>query len=97
MQSSVCTLSNTILMRFRANSVLSSNAIDSAERLPLSRHVLPSLIIAQSLDFRIQLVLSKSFELFKRCKRSSFVPQWQNYPKTRVVINEGDPILGVMS
>ena len=93
MQSSVCTLSNTVLMRFRANSVLSSNAIDSAERLPLSRHVLPSLIIAQSLDFCIQLVLSISFELLERSKRTRLVLERQHYPETRKIVNEGNPVL----
>ena len=60
------------------------------------RLILPSLVIAQHLDFATQLVLSNCFELLECCKSASLVLEWQNCPETRCIINECDPILIMM-
>ena len=93
----VCTLSNTILVWFSSDSVLSLDSMSSTERLPFTRHVFPSFIIAQSLDRAAQLVLSKCLELLERCKCTRLVLEWQNSPVTRKIVNEGDPVLVVVS
>ena len=93
----VGTLSNSILVWLSPDSVLAMDAMLSTERLPFQRHVFPSLVIAQSLDLAVQLVLSKCLELLERCKCPRLVLEWQNSPVTQKIVNEGDLVLVVMS
>ena len=94
---SVSTLCNSILVWLIPNSMLPVDARVLAEFLPFLGHVFPTLVIAQSLQLAVQLVLSIGLELFERSKRSSLVLQWQNGPETRSIINEADPVPVVVS
>lgn len=93
----ICTFCNAILVRLSSDSVLTLNPLCHAKRLPCIGHVLASLVIPECLDFAIQLVLSKSFELLECRKRASLVLERQNDPKATEVVNEGDPVPGVVS
>ena len=68
------TLSNTILMGLSPNSVLAMYACFGAELLHFMRHVFPSLIISESLDASVQLVLSIGLELLECSKGFTFGP-----------------------
>ena len=96
-QSPVGTLSYTILMGFRTNSVLSMDAMRDTKRLPRSRDILPTLVIAQSLNLAVQLVLCKCLELLERCKSTCLALERQHYPEATEIINEGDPVLVMTS
>ena len=76
--------------------MLSVDSSSCTELVPFLRHIFSSLVIAQSLDFAVQLVLSKSFELFERIKGTRLVFERENGPETRKVVNEGDPVPGMM-
>ena len=90
-------LSNTILMRFISNSVLSVDSSSCTELFPFSRHVLSSFIITGSLDLHSQLVLCIGLVVLEGSKCITLLLQWNYSPVSAVVINEGDPILVAMS
>ena len=71
--SPISTLSNTILVGLSPDSVLAMYACFGAELLHFMRHVFPSLIISESLDASVQLVLSIGLELLECSKGLAFV------------------------
>ena len=90
-------LSNTILMRFISNSVLSVDSSSCTELVPFLRHVFSSLIITSSLDLHSQLVLCIGLVVFEGSKCITLLLHWNNSPVSAVVINEGDPVFVAMS
>ena len=84
-------------MRFSPDSVLAMDAMLSTEHLPFQRHVFPSLVIAQSLDLAVQLVLSKCLKLLECTKCITLLPKWKDSPESAIIINEDDPVLVAMS
>jgi type II secretory pathway component PulL len=63
-----------------------------AEGLKRIGHVLATFIVLQSLDFGSQLVLSISFEPFKRLKGLRLAPKKDYNMELGAIINEGDPV-----
>ena len=96
MQSAICSLCYSILVWLIELCVLNLDSMHRTECLELIGYILPSLVIAQHLDFATQLVLSNCFELLECRKSASLVLEWQNCPETRCIINECDPILIMM-
>ena len=86
-------LCNTILLRLIPDSVLSLDAMINAEHLKLPGHVLSTLVIPQSAQFRPSDILSPSFELLEGSKGLRFSLQEVNCFEAREVINEGDPVV----
>jgi hypothetical protein len=63
------------------------------ECLKLPRHVLPTLVIPQSAQFRSSDILSPSLELLECSKGLRFLLKEVNCIKARVVIKESDPVV----
>ena len=80
-----------ILLRSVPDSVLSLDAMIDAESLKLSRHVFPTLVIAQGAQPFTSDVLSPRFELLECSKGLRLVLQQINCFEAREVINECDP------
>ena len=85
-------LCNTILPRAIPDSVLSLDAMLNAEHLKLPGHVLSTLVIPQSAQFRPSDILSPSLELLEGSKGLRLSLQEVNCLEAREVINEGDPV-----
>ena len=88
----IAPLCNTILLRAIPDSVLSLDAMINAECLRLPGHVLSTLVIPQSAQFRPSDILSPSLELLECSKGLRFSLQEVNCFEAREVINEGDPV-----
>ncbi|KAF9470548.1 hypothetical protein BDN70DRAFT_766056, partial [Pholiota conissans] len=58
----VCTLRNSVLLRAILGAMAASDTTTIREFDKCSRHIFPCIVVLNSLDFRIQLVLSISFE-----------------------------------
>jgi len=56
------------------------------------RHILPSFIVTQGLDFRIQMVLCIGFERFEGLKGVRLCPKREHNAKSSVIIDEGHPV-----
>ncbi|EGN91056.1 hypothetical protein SERLA73DRAFT_81316 [Serpula lacrymans var. lacrymans S7.3] len=65
---SVCSLCHTILLRTIPGGMLSDNPMIICELLKFLGHVLSPFVIAQSLDFTLQLSLSISLESLESIK-----------------------------
>jgi len=72
--------------------VLTHNPCICGETKEGRRHVLPSFIIAQGLDLRIQMVLSIGFECFERFKGVRLGSNRENNTKSSEVVDEGHPV-----
>ena len=73
--------------------MLAQNATLDGEIEEGIAHILPSLVIAQDLDFSLALVLSKGLEHLEGLKCLGLGLQRHNKVKSRVVVDESDPVL----
>ena len=71
---------------------MSSNAMLDAEDLHLVAHVLSALVIAQSANLRVSLILSESLELLRGRKCIPLHSERDSSLGPGVVIDEGDPV-----
>src|SRR5882724_11525524 len=88
----VSSLCNSILLWPISHRVLTHNPCICGETKEDRRHVLPSFIIAQGLDLRIQMVLSIGFECFERFKGVRLGSNRENNTKSSEVVDEGHPV-----
>ena len=86
------TLSNSVLMRLIAHSVLPCNPMLFKVLAKRSTHVLSALVIAQSTDFLACLILSKGLELFEGRESLAFGLQQYNRAESGCIVDEGDPV-----
>ena len=91
-QSSVGTLSYSILVGLIAHSVLPGNSSIQEELVQLIGHVLATLVIPETLDAHIELVLCLSLETLEGIRDITLQTQWHHSKEAAVVINEGDPV-----
>ena len=85
-------LCNSILLGSIPDSMLAKNAALGGEIDEGIAHILPSLVIAQDLDLSLALVLSKGLERLKGLKSLGLGLQRDNKAKSRVVVDESDPV-----
>ena len=85
-------LCHSILLRAIPDSMLVQDTALGGEIDEGIAHILPSLVIAQDLDFSLTLVLSKDLECLEGLKCLGFGLKWNNKAKSRVVVDESDPI-----
>lgn len=90
--SPVGSLCNSILLGAVPGAVASDNATLISELDESSRHVFPSLVILEGFDFRIQLVLSISFERLESLKSVTLLPEEHKSLELGAVINESNPV-----
>jgi len=88
----ISTLCNSILLGSIPDSMLAKNATLGGKIDEGIAHILPSLVIAQDLDLSLALVLSKGLERLKGLKCLGLGLQRDNKAKSRVVVDESDPV-----
>ena len=85
-------LCHSILLRSILDSMLVQDTTLGGEINEAIAHIFPSFVITQDLDLSLILVLSKGLECLKGLKCLGFGLQRDNKAKSRVVIDESDPV-----